>query len=239
MMRVVWRSEFTLYAIALLVLALVAASHRSVSSQAGYMMGISGAGFDALTAQEQATVLSTTLAALADQSPVRAAMATPQELLLIERHQEPKEVYERGDWPRRGDAYIYDYGSDTLTFALINLDTGQVDAIEAYQGVQLPLTDNEIGRALDIAYADESLRTVLAQQFQAITGQPLLGLSQLNVKAFVFRAASMPENLNEYTQRCGLHRCAQLLLFTNEDIAFEVQPIIDLSTGQVVQLLGQ
>ncbi|MEZ4661064.1 MAG: hypothetical protein R2911_26225 [Caldilineaceae bacterium] len=207
-----------------------------VSSHASYLLGATDVGFDALTPQEQERVLEAAL--LAGPRIARAA-ASSQEVLLVERHQESKEIYKTGHWPRRGDAYIYDYATDTLTFALINLDTGEVDTIEKYQGVQLPLTENEMERALDIAYADAGLHAELAARFVALTGETLGDLGQLNVKAFVFRGDSMPEDLNVDALRCGLHRCAQLLIFTREDVAFEVQPIVDLSAGRVVQVLGR
>src|SRR5215208_170461 len=33
----------------------------------------------------------------------------PMELLLVERHEESKEVYAGGAWPRRADVFFYDY----------------------------------------------------------------------------------------------------------------------------------
>ncbi|MEZ4709967.1 MAG: hypothetical protein R3A44_22365 [Caldilineaceae bacterium] len=207
-----------------------------VSSQAGYLWGATGVGFDALTPSEQERVLA---AVMSTHSEVAPAAASMPEVLLVERHQESKAAYNTGHWPRRGDAYIYDYATDTLLFALINLASGEVDAQETYQNVQLPLTQNEIDRALEIAYADDDLRTELGARFQKLTGEMLLDLNQLKVKAFVFWADSMPADLNVDAQQCGLHRCAQVLIFTHEDVAFEMQPIVDLSAGRVVQVLGQ
>ena len=220
----------------LLVGLLLAGVSARASSPAAFLLGATGVGFDVLTAQEHERVLNAALSA----SPTIVRMAaSTQEVLLVERHQESKDAYKTGHWPRRGDAYIYDYATDTLTYALINLETGQVDAKQETQFVQLPLTEGEIARALDIAYADEALRTKLAALFFAVSGEPLRDLSQLNVKAFVFRADSIPEDLNGAARQCGLHRCAQLLIFTHDDVAFEMQPIVDLSFGQVVQVLGQ
>jgi hypothetical protein len=61
---------------------------------------------------------------------------------------------------------------------------------------------------------------------------------QLQVKAFVFHASSLPEQLNAASQQCGLQRCAQVLLYTADSVVFEVSPIVNLSAGVITQNIG-
>ena len=189
-------------------------------------------GYDALSAEEQANVLASIKksAELGD-----TARSATTEFLWVERHQEEKAVYESGQWPRRAASYLYDYSTDTLITAIINTKTSEVDSIERVQNVQPLLNEREVQRALEIAWADPVVQQLLKEQYQRTTNTDLETIDQLRTKAFVFRADSMPDTINEQSQLCGLHRCAQLLLYTQDDTAFEFLPIIDLSKGIIVQ----
>jgi hypothetical protein len=103
--------------------------------------------------------------------------------------------------------------------------------------VQLPLTQREIDRATRIAYADPTVRNRIDSLFRQATGEVLGDLDQLHAKAMVFSARTMPGSLNADSQRCGEHRCAQLLLFTADHVTVEIIPIVDLTTGALVQVL--
>ncbi|MBV7330228.1 hypothetical protein KFU94_18655 [Chloroflexi bacterium TSY] len=197
----------------------------------------SGIGYDPLTEKEEASAIA---AALETESKVtEQGIATIQqhEILLVERHQESKELYASGEWPRRSDLFTYDYSTDTLLHTIVDVESGEISSRETIQGVQLPLTDNEIERALTIADADDALRQRLAQQYQAITGESLSSITQLNVKASIFYADAMAESVNSLAQQCGLQRCAQLLLYTADRVAFEILPIVSLSRGRVMQVI--
>ena len=164
-----------------------------------------------------------------------SAAAIDQEILLVERHRGIKSEIQSASIIRQGDVYVYDYTTNTLKHAVVNLVTGETSVIEETQYVQLPLTENEVQRALDLAFANESLRTELQNSYQLISGNALTSIEQLNVKAFVFLAESMPDSVNELSEQCGLHRCAQLLLYTDGDTVLEIQPIVDLSRQIVTQ----
>lgn len=185
-------------------------------------------GYDPLTAQETEKVI-----AAAQANRVGAASAR-QELLLVERHDGGKAT---GNLPRQGDLYLYDYATDTLIHSTVDIASGTVTAVEHLQGVQLPLNRNEDQRALALLQADQALWATLAQRYQQIMGKPLTGIDQLQVKITVFHADSMADRLNEAAQQCGQHRCAQVLLFTVDKTLLEIMPIVDLSLGQVVQVL--
>ena len=163
--------------------------------------------------------------------------ASTTEVLLVERRDESKEKYEDGDWTRRADVYIYDYSNDTLRHSIVDVESGRVDSEEILQGVQLPLTEGEVQRALGIAFGDQATVQAIEGRYREISGEILESPEQLEVKAFVFLSDSKPEGLNPEAQACGVHRCAQLLLYTKDRVVIEVQAIVDLSTGRVAQLL--
>lgn len=212
---------------------------RSVLSQSSGVDTASKRNFDPLSEDEQHDVVTAALAEVSEllqptDYTVQAA-SSRTETLLVERHEESKSSYKNPNTPRRGDAYIYDYASDTLIRAIINLETGVTDEIIRSQGVQLPLTQNEIERAITLAYANNTFRQTVEKQYREITGGELYSLDQLEVRAFVFHADSMIGNVLPAAESCGINRCAQLLLYTSvEDIAFEIVPVINLSTSLVL-----
>ena len=186
-------------------------------------------GYDPLTALETEKVIA------AAQTNTVGAASVHQELLLVERHDGGKN---KSNPPRQGDLYLYDYATDTLIHSTVDIASGTVTAVEHLQGVQLPLNRNEDQRALDLIQADQALWTSLTQRHQQIAGKPLTQIDQLQVKITVFHADSLPDRLNKAAQQCGQHRCAQVLLFTVDKTLLEIMPIVDLSLGQVVQVLN-
>jgi hypothetical protein len=189
-------------------------------------------GYDPLSLQEQQQ--AQTLAGQQAQVAAARSAASQSELLLVERHAETKAVTQSGNWPRRADVYTYLYGSDTLQLAVVNLTTGQIDSVETVQNVQLPLNQNEADRAVQLLLADAAVMANISAQFQTITGAALTQpQSQLKLTALIYRADAMP-NANPGAAACGQHRCAQLLLATQNDVAINVLPIVDLSLGALV-----
>ena len=156
------------------------------------------------------------------------------ELLLVERHAETKAVMQSGNWPRRADVYTYLYDSNTLMLAVVNLTSGQVDSVETMQNVQLPLTQNETDHAIQLLLADATVMQNIAAQYQTITGEILTQPeTQLKFNTLIYRADAMP-NANPGAEACGLHRCAQFLIVTQNDVAINLLPIVDLSLETVV-----
>jgi hypothetical protein len=188
-------------------------------------------GYDPLTEQEMAALVTVAQGAT-------AVAALPQpEMLLVERHEASKAAYAKGSWPRQGDVYLYDYATDTLIHTTVDVQSGAVTTVERVQDVQLPLTANEESRALALIAADPTLWATLAARYQSITGEALKHLTQLQVKVSVFHADVMPDRVNGAARHCGRHRCAQVLLFTVDKTLLDMTPIVDLSLGQVVQVL--
>lgn len=189
-------------------------------------------GYDPLSADEQQR--AQTLAVQETEFASALNSTSRSEQLLVERHVESKADMRSGNWPRRADVYTYLYDSDTLMLAVVNLNSGRVDSVESMQNVQLPLTDNEKSIATQLLLADSAVMAEIARQYQAITGAPLTQpQAQLKFDSLIYRADSMP-NSNPGAQACGLHRCAQFLLVTSNDVVINLLPIVDLSIGEVV-----
>lgn len=193
-------------------------------------------GYDPLTEQEMAAVAQAAIASAASAA-AASEQATPPELLVVERHDAGKAAVAKGNWPRQGDVYLYDYTTDTLIHTTVDVQSGTVITVERVQGVQLPLTAQEEQRALAIVAADPVLWSDLTARYQRITGEALTQITQLQVKVSVFHADVMPARLNAAAQHCGQHRCAQVLLFTVDKTLLDLTPLVDLSQGQVVQVL--
>jgi len=176
------------------------------------------------------------------QQPVLSARATDGkgesqnslEVLLIEQHQDKNAP--KGQ--RRADVYTYNYRTNELIETLVDLNTSEVLKTQRKKGVQLPLTEREIKHAKEIVFNDEDERQVLAYEYHRITSKPLTDTTELNIKAFTFVADSLPNRTNEASKLCGIDRCAQLMLYTGDNIVFEVSPIVNLSEGIVTQRIG-
>lgn len=189
-------------------------------------------GYDPLLPEEQER--AQTLAVRRPEFANAVNAASRSELLLIERHAESKSDMRSGNWPRRADVYMYLYDSDTLLLAVVNLTSGQASSVQTMQNVQLPLTQNETDHAIQLLLADTSLMANIAGQYRIITGSELTQPeTQLKFNTLIYRADSMP-NANPGAAACGLHRCAQFLIVTQNDVAINLLPIVDLSLETIV-----
>jgi Cu2+-containing amine oxidase len=186
----------------------------------------------ALTIALPTTALSRSAASSQSASNAVAPLPTSK-TLLVERH-----INQKGQSGRLADVYSYDYAKNETLVSVVDLNTNQVLSTERKQKLQLPLTANELTRATDLIFTDAEERRLLNAEYKRITGKELTSVSQLNVKAFVFDAESLPERLNPASKQCGLHRCAQVLLYTHASVVFEVSPIVNLSKGIVTQTIG-
>jgi hypothetical protein len=158
-------------------------------------------------------------------------------VLLVERHEEEKADAESG--ARRADVYVYSYEDDSLTRTVVDLASGEVDDTESAQNVQLPLVAEEADRALELALADAEFVALLEEQHQAATGRPLGDpATDLEIQPMVFRADALPAVANGAAAECGVHRCAQLMIATPDDVLIDLLPIIDLSADRLVARNG-
>ena len=212
-----------------LVLSVTILVIRPVSSFTNLAISQGSIGHDPLTSEEIDQAIATAIENFKGDERF--------EILLSERHVETKNARSSGEWRRRSDVYVYSYDRNVLKLFIIDLETLSIDSVDEEQNIQLPLTPNEIREALEIAYANQEFQIVLDQSYLDLTGETLTSLDQLNVKAFIFRSDSMPDNVNELARNCGVRRCAQLLFYTLDNIAINMQPIVDLSEGKVAQFI--
>ncbi len=163
--------------------------------------------------------------------------ASDYELLLVERHRSAKNAANRNQ--RLADVYWYDYSRDVLIKNLVNAANHKTLNVEESQGTQLPLTDIEIQRTLNILFSDQVANQRISGEYQSITGQPLNDYAnQVEMRAFIFHASTTPTQLQQDSQQCGINRCAQIMLFTPDRVAFELMPIVNLSKNKVTDILA-
>lgn len=168
---------------------------------------------------------------------VQSDTAVPTvEFLRVQPHRFSKsEMKENKRW---ADSTAYDYRTDELITTIIDLDNNQVVSAERNKNMQPPMAESEIKRAIAIVFQDDEERNILNAEFTRITGEALTSIDQLQYKAFTFFADSMPNVVNDASKPCGAQRCAQLMLYTHDNVVFEVSPIVNLSAGLVTQRLG-
>lgn len=156
------------------------------------------------------------------------------ELLLVERDRSE----DKKSGVRRANAFVYDYKTDETIIYRIDPATNKILSSVRRTNMQLPLTEGEIARTVNLIFSDKETFELIANEYQRITGKVLTSPKDLEAKAFVFTADTLPEQLNTASQQCGLHRCAQILLYTHDSIVFEVSPIVNLSANLITQIAG-
>ena len=191
-------------------------------------------------ARSLATTITPTVSARSARSAsvsVQANTSTPGvEFLRVEAHRFDKSDANNGQ--RWADVTSYDYATDELFIAVVNLDSNEVISTKRHKDMQPPMSQDELTRALTIVMDDPEERSILNAEFKRITGETLNSIDQLDYKAFTFFADSMPTVVNSASSSCGAQRCAQLMLYTFDNIVFEVSPIVNLSAGVVTQRMG-
>lgn len=152
-------------------------------------------------------------------------------LLLLERRRA------KGSGARLADAWYYSYPRNETIHKIVDLTTGVVRSVELVIDMQLPLVDAEIDRAFDVVLSNSTYRQALEVAYLQVTGQRFSDRSQVSYKAFVFHPDTVQDGLDPAARRCGLHRCAQMLLYTHDNVALDMSPVVDLSTGKALQNL--
>ncbi|HPY40594.1 MAG TPA: hypothetical protein PLM98_08755 [Thiolinea sp.] len=192
---------------------------------------------DPLSLTEQANaeaLVEVAIPELATNLQRKPGQAKTHELLLIERDRSQDKKSEA----RRANAFVYDYQTDETIIYRIDAASNKILSTVRKKNVQLPLTEQEIARALNLIFSDKETFALMTNEYQRITNKVLSSRKDLEAKAFVFTADSLPEQLNPASQQCGLHRCAQVLLYTHDSIVFEVSPIVNLSANIITQVIG-
>ncbi len=216
------------------------ASPAAAASPAARATGRAGtARYRKLDVAERARAIEQARQAASPALALRAARAAGRsyrsEVLLVERHRFAKGEDERR---RLADVYLYDYEADHLCRAVVDLDHDRIDSIEIAEGVQLPLTEAERARALELALANPRLLAQLAADYRRATGQSLAGKESLEVSGFVYRADAGNAGSGDASSRrearvCGRSRCAQLMVRTPDGLLLEL-PVVDLSRERLL-----
>ncbi|PID46495.1 MAG: hypothetical protein CSB47_03830 [Proteobacteria bacterium] len=170
------------------------------------------------------------------QAATSSAAPSSPEFLNVETHRFDKEDNRRNQ--RWADVTVYDYATDELIITVVDLDAEEVISKTRHKNMQPPLSQDELSRAFNIVFDDPEERSILNAEFKRITGETLHSVDQLQYKAFTFFADSMPGVVNAASRSCGAQRCAQLMLYTHDNVVFEVSPIVNLSAGVVTQRMG-
>lgn len=140
---------------------------------------------------------------------------------------------------RLADVYWYDYKTDTLLLNVMDLATQLIVTSSESQGTQLPLTDEELKNAIELLFADSETSARVAQEYKATTNTPLSDHStQLEIRAFVFHAETASGQLHVESANCGINRCAQLMIYTPDNVAIDSMPIVNLSKQKVTDVLA-
>lgn len=192
---------------------------------------------DPLSLNEQAQVnalVESALPSLRAKTAADTSQLNKHELLLIERDRSE----DKKSGARRANAFVYDYQTDETIIYRIDAATHKILSSVRKKNMQLPLTEAEIKRTVDLIFSDKETFALIANEYQRITHKALNSPNDLQAKAFVFTADTLPEQLNLASQQCGLHRCAQILLYTHDSVVFEVSPIVNLSAKLITQMVG-
>jgi hypothetical protein len=244
------RSLWRRWALVVAIIALMAGAAAALAAPvpATTLFAPGGTGYDPLTESETVRALTAlgkagalpSLGAGVDGIVSAAASAAPpvEQVLLVERREELKAAYAGGSAHRRADVYIYHYPDNKLVRTTYNLESGVIDSREELADYQLPLVEEEVARAAAALVADPVTWATLSAEYQTITGHTLLSVEQLDIKAMTFDYRNQPTEELRPAALCGVHRCAQLLLATWDNVSLSPFPIIDLSAGHVVAVLN-
>ncbi len=138
---------------------------------------------------------------------------------------------------RRVQVSAYDYATDRLHQAIVDLPTGLVDQTAVVQGLQLPPSAAETQVALDLALAARP-PPAFVRQFQDVTGAPLLAGDQVHVVAGAWVPDDAgPAGHHAEDTACGPHRCVQLLMaLPSGQYLNTTDFVVDLSARAVVPI---
>lgn len=185
------------------------------SPQAAQAVQASPAPGDPLTADEirRAGEIAT--------APSRAHMAAGRiELLYVERDDDKATEDER-----RAEAYIYDYGEDTLIVRTVDLEDAKIVKESKGKGVQPPPSKREEIRAAELLLADPKLGKGVRKSYAKAAGRELKSAADLTLRGLIYAQAS---------GLCRAHRCVRLFVrLPNGAFLDTSRIVIDLSAKKV------
>ena len=185
-------------------------------------------GYDPLSADEQAQAASLAL------TPASQRAATGRiALVLSERHQEEKSVYNQGTWDRRADVYYYNYDTNENYYALVNLTTGNIDQAETLYALQLPFTPEEKEQAFALIKQDTNLVARIQEEYAVLMPEKPFSFDEISADSFLFdgKRYGITEGA---LAACGVERCGDFFLSLSNNAVLSIRPIVNLSTNQLL-----
>ncbi|MFE3325390.1 Tat pathway signal sequence domain protein [Streptomyces sp. NPDC059176] len=135
--------------------------------------------------------------------------------------------------PRRAVVSYYDYRTDQLVTATVNLTASRVETRGAQQGVQPSPRRAELREAAGLILASP-LGAGLKADYLDATGSALTSVEPLTLSGYVYRKdseARVPQRLDA----CGVHRCVRIITkITNGPWIDTRHLVVDLSARTVV-----
>ncbi|NUW45219.1 hypothetical protein [Nonomuraea rhodomycinica] len=142
------------------------------------------------------------------------------ELLYVER-----DDGKGGEGERRADAYVYDYGSDTLTVRTVDLAQGKVVREVSGTGTQPPPSKREETRAAELILAHPRLGEGMRAAYRRAAGKPLRSTADLWLRGLIYTARRGD---------CAEHRCVRLFVRLPDGTFLDTSRVVaDLSAKKV------
>lgn len=133
-----------------------------------------------------------------------------------------RRVEDKGAPPgqRRADVVLYNYDTDETISAVVTLSPRQrIEQLTVIQGQPPGLGPEEVAEAQQLALADPAVQAELRAAGLAGRESELI-ITQIGVRT------------DDPDDPCATHRCV-LLFFNTQDTVLRLQPIVDLTTGEV------
>jgi Cu2+-containing amine oxidase len=149
----------------------------------------------------------------------------------------PPEKSAAASAPRRANVSVYDYDTNRLYLLVVNLQSGAIESMQSQQQQQPALNANEIKRAASILAKDAAAVQAIAHAYARASGGPPSSHDAIDTSTLVFSRLFATGQTNQRSEKCGAHRCAQIMFFALENVVLDTIAVIDLSRGEVAQLL--
>ncbi|MFJ6634885.1 Tat pathway signal sequence domain protein [Streptomyces sp. NPDC091376] len=136
--------------------------------------------------------------------------------------------------PRRAVVSFYDYRTDQLVTATVEVGSGKVESREAQQGVQPSPRREELREAVELILASP-LGAGLRADYQDATGRTLTSAGPLTLSGFVYRKEREARTPAELAS-CGVHRCVRVITKITNGPWIDTRDLaVDLSARTVVR----
>ncbi|MEV0144198.1 MULTISPECIES: hypothetical protein [unclassified Nonomuraea] len=145
------------------------------------------------------------------------------ELLYVER-----DDGKASEGTRRAEAYVYDYGTDTLTVRTVDLGEGKVVREVSGTGTQPPPSHREETRAAELLLAHPRLGEGVRTAYRRAAGKPLGSTADLWLRGLIYTARR---------GACATHRCVRLFVRLPDGTFLDTSRVVADLSAKKVQIL--